>query len=110
MELIKFLPFGCQKVQNNYKTICEEAKINFEDFQDALINSTGKSFDELKPILTDGEVIQQNCLFFDKLRLAYLDEFLLIHFNEETKEIIGILNNNYSCVSDGKNYFYPELI
>ena len=104
-KLIKLLPFGCPFIQNHYKNLCNELNISFETFQEKLIESTNKSYDELKDFLTDGEIIDVcEC----DISITQTNNILIIHFDIEKPDVMAFaMGNTELCdvFTDGKDLF-----
>jgi len=105
MEVIKILQFGSPTVQKEYQHLCDLLEIPFEDFQDKLIEDTGKTYDQLKEYFVDGEPYQINEYEFEEFEPVTINNFLIIHFNTNTREILGIIPNEYDVYTDGEDYY-----
>ena len=105
-SIIQFLQFGSPTVQKTYKNLCEIIGMNFDEFQDKLIEDTGFSYNQLKEFLTYGKdkVLTED--EFNELEENQVENYLIIHFDIDNKEVLGIVNKNYDCLTDG--YFYYE--
>jgi len=103
--VIKLLKFGAPKVQDFYKNLCSVIGLKFEDFQMKLIEDTGKSYDELKEYWTEGE--EGYTPAENQLENFLMDNRLIIHFDIDRKEVLGITAEGTACATDGEN-FYEE--
>ncbi len=108
MEIIKLLKFGSPQVQETYKELCETTKISFDDFQIKLIDDTGKSYDQLKECWTDGISIDIPDAEFDEMESCELDNYLIVHFDPSTGDILGIIPNEYEVYTDGFFFFEED--
>ncbi len=107
MEMIKLLKFGSPQVQEIYEELCKTSNINFDNFQIKLIEDTGKSYDQLKEFWTDGLSIDIPEDEFREMELISIDNYLIIHFDVDSKEILGIVPEEYEVWTDGF-YFFEE--
>ena len=105
-KVIKLLKFGSPKVQDFYKKLCSTIGLKFEDFQMKLIEDTGKSYDELKEYWTEGE--EGYTPAENKLENFLMDNRLIIHFDIDRKEVLGIASEGIACSTDGENYYEEE--
>lgn len=107
MEIIKLLQFGSPKIQNFYKELCSTINLSFDDFQQKLIEDTGKSYDELKEFWIDGESFECDNDFLENLDETYINNYLIIHFDITNKSVIGVIidDNEYMCLTDGDFFF-----
>lgn len=105
--MIKLLKFGSPQVQETYKELCESSKINFDDFQLKLIDDTGKSYDQLKEFWTDGTSVDIPENEFEEMEPIELNNYLIVHFDIENGNILGIIPEEYEVYTDGF-YFYEE--
>lgn len=104
-KLIKLLPFGCPFIQNHYKNLCNELNISFDVFQEKLIESTNKSYDELKDFLTDGEIVD---IREDDISVTQTNKILIIHFDIEKPDVMAFaIDDTELCdvFTDGKDLF-----
>ncbi len=108
MEIIKLLKFGSPQVQEIYKELCETSKISFDDFQLKLIEDTGKSYDQLKECWTDGTAIDIPAAEFEEMELCEMDNYFIVHFDSSTKEVLGIIPENYEVYTDGFDFFEED--
>ena len=109
MSAFKLIPFGAPIMQEFYKNLCAAIGLSFDDFQMKLIEDTGKSYDELKQYLTCGEEI-----FIDSDELAEymecnINTYLTIHFDLQSKSVLGIIDDDFDCFFDGFNYFIKDF-
>lgn len=102
MERIQLLQFGAPFVQHEYFELCKKHNISWDEFQDKLIETTNLPYHKLKEFWTDGDFVNINK---EKITEVTIDNYLIIHFDPDTKEIIGIINEYYDCWTDGVNYF-----
>ena len=107
MEMIKLLKFGSPQVQDTYRELCETAKISFDDFQMNMIDDTGKSYDQLKEYWTDGTSLDVSEEEFSEMELVEIDNYLIVHFDVNTGDTLGIIPENYEVYTDGF-YFFEE--
>ena len=105
--MIKLLKFGSPQVQETYKELCETSKIKFDDFQLKLIDDTGKSYDQLKEFWTDGKSVDIPENEFEEMEPIELNNYLIVHFDIENGNILGIIPEEYEVYTDGF-YFYEE--
>ena len=105
-KVIKLLKFGAPKIQNLYKDLCDAIGIKFEDFQIKLINDTGKSYDELKDYWIEGE--EGYTPAENQLENFLMDNRLIIHFDTNRREILGIAADGVACATDGENFYEEE--
>lgn len=107
MEMIKLLQFGSPQVQETYKELCETSKIKFDDFQLKLIEDTGKSYDQLKEFWTDGISVDIPEEEFNEMETVSLVNYLIVHFDVENGNVLGIIPEEYEVYTDGF-YFFEE--
>jgi len=107
MEMIKLLKFGSPQVQETYEELCKSSNIKFDDFQIKLIQDTGKSYDQLKEFWTDGTSVDITENEFNEMESTEIDNYLIIHFDVDSKEILGIIPEEYEVWTDGF-YFFEE--
>ena len=107
MEMIKLLQFGSPQVQETYKELCETSKIKFDDFQLKLIEDTGKSYDQLKEFWTDGISVDVSEEEFNEMEPVSLVNYLIVHFDVENGNVLGIIPEEYEVYTDGF-YFFEE--
>ena len=105
--MIKLLKFGSPQVQETYEELCNTSKIKFDDFQLKLIEDTGFSYDQLKEFWTDGVAIDVPENEFEEMEPVEIENYLIIHFDVDSKEILGIIPKNYEVWTDGF-YFFEE--
>lgn len=107
MEMIKLLRFGSPQVQKTYEELCENAKVKFDDFQIKLIEDTGKSYDQLKECWTDGASVDIPAAEFEEMETCEIDNYLIVHFDVLTGDMLGIIPEEYEVYTDGF-YFFEE--
>lgn len=105
--MIKLLKFGSPQVQETYEELCKSSNIKFDDFQIKLIQDTGKSYDQLKEFWTDGTSVDITENEFNEMESTEIDNYLIIHFDVDSKEILGIIPEEYEVWTDGF-YFFEE--
>ena len=107
MEMIKLLKFGSPQVQDTYKELCKTAKLSFDDFQLNMIDDTGKSYDQLKEYWTDGTAVDVSDEEFSDMEPCTIDNYLIVHFDVNSGETLGIIPEDYEVYTDGF-YFFEE--
>lgn len=109
--VIKLLQFGAPIVQQQYKDLCKTIGLSFDDFQLKLIEDTGKSYDELKTYLICGEEvpIDSDTVIDEDFLNTNIDNYLIIHFDTETKDVVGIIVDDLDCLYDGFDYFIQNI-
>ena len=105
--MIKLLQFGSPQVQETYKELCEASKIKSDDFQLKLIEDTGKSYDQLKEFWTDGISVDVPEEEFNEMETVSLVNYLIVHFDVENGNVLGIIPEEYEVYTDGF-YFFEE--
>ena len=105
--MIKLLKFGSPQVQDTYKELCETAKISFDEFQLNMIEDTGFSYDQLKEFWTDGTSVDVSDEEFADMELVELENYLIVHFDVENGDTLGIVPEHYEVYTDGF-YFFEE--
>lgn len=108
MKFFRLLHFGAPFIQKNFQEICKEYQISFDDFQNKIVEDTGIEYNELKSFWITGEEADLPDVDLHDLHPISIDNYLIIHFDPEKKEIIGMTNNNYNCYGD-LYYFYEKL-
>ncbi len=106
--MLKLLRFGSPEVQDTYKSLCDLVNIPFEKFQDKLINDTDKTYDQLKEYYVDGLEIDLPYYEFDNLKEIEIDNCLIIHFDTNKREILGIIPSSYTVYTDGFSYYEDD--
>ena len=106
--MIKLLKFGSPEVQDTYKSLCDLVEIPFDDFQDKLIEDTDKTYDQLKEYYVDGLEVGLTTAEFDELKETEINNYLIIHFDTNKREILGIIPDSYPVYTDGFSYFEED--
>lgn len=100
------LKFGAPVIQKAYEDLCKENNISFDEFQIKIIETTGKSYDELKDYWIDGE---ETTIDTDELDVAIITNVLFINCDENVENIFGFtVTDEFICKTDG-TYFYNEF-
>ena len=107
MEVLKLMHFGSPQIQKIYEDICAEIGMPFEKFQLKLIDDTGKSYDQLKEYWTDGISVDITESEFSEMESCIIDNYLIVHFDMESGEVLGITPEEYEVYTDGF-FFYEE--
>lgn len=106
--MIKLLKFGSPQVQKAYKELCETINMSFDDFQLKLIDDTDKSYDQLKEYWVDGISLDVPAAEFDEMESVVLENYLIVHFDIESGDILGIIPEEYEVYSDGFDFFEED--
>ena len=106
--MIKLLKFGSPEVQDTYKSLCDLVEIPFDDFQDKLIEDTDKTYDQLKEYYVDGLEVGLTTAELDELKETEINNYLIIHFDTNKREILGIIPDSYPVYTDGFSYFEED--
>lgn len=106
--MIGLLEFGSMFMENFYRDLCKESGIKFDDFIDKITEDTGYTYSQLKSFWTDGEEVltAEN----EKLEEKIIDNYLLIHFDPEKKEIIGFVDTEKTVLTDGFQFYISEKL
>ena len=106
--MIKLLKFGSPEVQSTYQNLCDLVDISFDDFQEKLIEDTDKSYDQLKEYYVDGVDIALSEAEVEDFEETEIDNYLIIHFDTNKREILGIIPDSYPVYTDGFSYYEED--
>ena len=97
--IIRLVQFGSPMIQNQYRELCDQIHMSFDDFQLKLIEDTGYSYDELKTFWIWGkEVDDPDGELSLSEESVILDKYLIIHFDIDKKEILGMTTSDHECI------------
>ena len=88
--------------------MCELIGISFDKFQEKLIEDTDKSYDQLKEYYVDGIEVGLTAAELDDLEEIEIDNYFIIHFDTNKREILGIIPYSYSVYTDGISYYEED--
>lgn len=100
--MIRLKQFGCPEIQDFYKKLCKTISLDYDKFIEKLISDTERTIGELKSswICSCEEDVSES-----RLEETIIDDYLIIHFDLDKKETLGIINDNYPCYTDGKHLY-----
>ena len=108
-EYTKLLQFGCPKIQHFYQKLCWDSGVDFEDFKSKLVEDTEIPYFELKECWTEGEEVFLSAEEEDQLYYVEIPKRLIVSFDPQTKEIVGMIPQSYEVLTDRWNYYLENL-